>query len=1095
MNMRWRITLFGGLSAQQNERVITRFRTQKTGALLAYLAFYLDRSHLREVLFELLWPECVPDLGRQSLSMALSSLRHQLEPPGVPRGAVIIADYKSVRLNPEAVTTDVAEFEAALLSAGQAQSDIERVRHLADAVALYRGALLPDYFENWILREQQRLEGLFFQSLRHLIEYYENADDIPRALDYAHHGVAMDPLREEAHYELMRLYAVAGQPTAALRQYAELERILREEFHDTPTDATRELARRISNQLSVTSDQLAVSRRQLAVSRRQKAAGKKQQAEKNQPSIIDHQPLTINYQPLTISRLPLTLTRFFGREKEIAWLKEQLTSEETRLMTLTGAGGTGKTRLAIEVAKQLVEPLRGAVWFVPLADLSDAKLIEGALLEALHVPRSANAEPLEQVVEVLSRQPSLLVLDNLEHLIGKLGNWEIGKLRDAETQFPNSPISQFPQSVVRTLLERVPTLKLLVTSRQRLGLTGEREYFVPPLPTPQEYSDVPIFGYSGHAPITQPPEYVPYSVWAMTFASVQLFVDRAQAVRPDFQVTEANAQALAELCDRLEGIPLAIELAAARALVMSPAQMLAQLEHRFDFLVSRRRDVAERHRTLRAAIDWSYRLLTPELQQFFMRLSVFRGGWTLEAAEAVAGSESMSQRVNESMNPLTHEPIDPLTHASLDVLDVLEQLRECSLILCEETNGAMRFRMLETVREYCWERLTELGEEEVRQARRRHLEFFMRLAEQAAAQWASAEQGTWLERLDAEHDNVRAALEWGLENDPIKALRITLALVRFWVARGHISEGREWFSRTLVRAQDAPLSLRADALNRAGVLARWQNDYAQAIGQSEEALSLYRQMGNQHGVASALMNLGVYAHDQGDFERARTLHEEMLQIARELDAKAWVGIALDNLGDIAFDEGDYEQATALHEESLTIKQETGNLSGIATSLSTLGKIAEAGGDLERAQTLYEESLTIMRELGIKWGVAQSLQHLARVAYRRGHYPQARALNAESLTMRQELGNKDGIAKNLDWMAMLTVAQQQAERAVVLFAAADALRKSIGVALPRFYRDERDASLAAARAALGDKTFAAAWAKGRALTLEQAVAYALNNTAE
>ncbi len=1098
MDARWRITLFGGLSAQQNERVITRFRTQKTGALLAYLAFYRDRSHLREVLFELLWPGRVPDLARQSLSMSLSSLRHQLEPPGVPRSAVIIADYKSVRLNPEAVTTDVAEFESALLSAERAQSDIERVRHLADAVTLYRGTLLPDYFENWILREQQRLEGLFFQSLQELIEYYEDADDIPRALDYAHRGVSRDPLREEAHFELIRLYAAAGQPTAALRQYAELERILREEFQDTPTDVTRELARRIEGRVEGSGfrdkrlgigDEGRRRKRQEAAAndrkrqettgndrKRQETTGndrKRQETVGDLEAIVSSSPVVSRRSPSSPSGgLPLTLTRFFGREKEIAWLLEQLTSEETRLMTLTGAGGTGKTRLAIEVAKQLVESLQGAVWFVPLADISDAKLIVDALLEALHIPRSANVEPLEQVVEVLSRQPALVVLDNLEHLLQGDGVMEYrsdGVLKQGTTNTPTLQHSITPLLLIRTLLERVPTLKLLVTSRQRLGLDGEREYFVPPLPTPVTPSPLHPF--------------TPSSL--IQFPSVQLFVDRAQAVRPDFQVTEANAQALAELCDRLEGIPLAIELAAARALVMSPAQMLAQLEHRFDFLVSRRRDVAERHRTLRAAIDWSYQLLAPELQQFFVCLSVFRDGWTLEAADFVCCDEGLEMR-DESIP----HPSSLISHP--DPLDYLEQLRECSLILCEETAGAIRFRMLETIREYCWEKWEREAPAELCQVRGRHLEFFTRLAEQAQEKWASAERGAWFARLDADYDNVRAALAWGLESDPAKTLHLTQMLFRFWEERGHIAEGREWVSRALARAPDAPPSLRAGALNLLGVLTRWQGDYAQAVAYGEESLRLHRQAANQRGVAVALGNLALYAQDLGDFERARVFYDEVLQIARALDVKVWIALALNNLGDIAVMEGDYERADDLQKESLTLHREIGNTAGIAAALTSLGEIAEARGDLERARTLYEESLTIAREQGIKHREARVLNRLGRVAYRQGDPDSSGRLNAESLRMWHESGNKEGIAENLDWMAMVASAQHQAERAAVLFAAAAALRETIGVVPPRFDRDERDACLAAARLALGDTAFSAAWAKGRALTLEQAVAYALTD---
>ena len=651
--MRWRIELFGGLRALQGERVITRFQTQKTGALLAYLAYHLPRpllskegsrggySHPREVLFELLWPECNPKAGRNSLSVALSSLRHQLEPPGVPAGAVIIADRLSVRLNPTAVTTDVAEFETALQSAQQTGSQPEQTHHLLTAVELYHGSLLTGYYENWILLEQQRLSELFFQALRELIDSLEETGDLPSALQYAHHGVLADPLREEAHYELMRLYALAGQRTAALRQYAELERILREEFDDAPTAATRELARRISERgceqptSAVSSEQLAVGRRQLAVGavasnrRRQKRGVEKQQAEAVQPS-------TINHQLLTISHLPLQLTRFFGREAEIAWLQATLLADEYRLVTLTGSGGSGKTRLACEAAGRLSDAFNGAVWFVPLADISDPQLIVERMRDALQLPRSSDVEPLEQIVNALLERKSLVVMDNLEHLIRD--DAEMQGYRDAKMQntecIPVSlhPCIPHPSSLILTLLDRIPTLKLLVTSRQRLDVTGEREFFVPPLPTP-----------GGEA--------IPESL--VRCESVQLFIDRAQAVKPDFQVTTANAGALKELCVRLEGVPLAIELAAARAQVLSPAQMVAHLDDRFGFLVSRRRDVVERHRTLRAAMDWSYNLLSPELRQFFAQLSVFRGGWTLEAAEAVPTSrEGSGFRVpSDAMRP------------------------------------------------------------------------------------------------------------------------------------------------------------------------------------------------------------------------------------------------------------------------------------------------------------------------------------------------------------------------------------------------------------------------------------------------------------
>jgi DNA-binding SARP family transcriptional activator len=339
MNAQWRIELFGGLRVTSGERIITRFRTRKIGALLAYLAYHLDRSHPREVLFELLWPECLPSAGRNNLSNALSTLRHQLEPPGVPQGAVIVADRASVRLNPATVTTDVSEFEAALQATARADNDAERTQHLADAIELYRGELLSGFYENWILLEGQRLNELFFQALRHLIAHHEQTGDIHQAMSYAQRGVSVDPLREESHTELIRLYAAAGQTTAALRQYAELERILREEFDDAPSAATRELARLISNRSAVSREQLSVGSCQSAVSRRRKVERRgKEGAIALAPPPCHSLTSPLPTADRRLPTLPLQLTRFFGREKEIAWLRERLMSEGMRLVTLTGAG-------------------------------------------------------------------------------------------------------------------------------------------------------------------------------------------------------------------------------------------------------------------------------------------------------------------------------------------------------------------------------------------------------------------------------------------------------------------------------------------------------------------------------------------------------------------------------------------------------------------------------------------------------------------------------------------------------------------------------------------------------------------------------------
>ena len=672
------------------------------------------------------------------------------------------------------------------------------------------------------------------------------------------------------------------------------------------------------------------------------------------------------------ARLPLRFTRFFGRDAEISRLVESLRpnplmpTPHTRHITLTGAGGAGKTRLAIEVAERLVEPFQGAVWFVPLADITDERLIADTILNSLRVERSPYREPLEQVVEALSKQPSLLVLDNFEHLV------------------------EGGATLVQTLLARLPTLTVLVTSRHLLGLSGEVEFVVPPLVTP-----------NGGETAEQ----------LSLYDSVQLFVDRAQTAMPHFQITNSNAPAVAELCQRLEGMPLAIELAAARAMVLTPGQMLKQLEQRFGFLVSRKHDATERHRTLQAAIDWSYRLLTPELQRFFTRLSVFRGGWTAEAAEAVC-----------------EEPL---------ALDYLAQLRECSLALVEEEGGEeMRFRLLESLREYAGQKLRESGEEAV--TRSKHLAFHLALAEEAQPQLEGLEVTQWLNRLETEHDNLRAALDWNLsEVGSAECLGLCGALQQFWWIRGNLSEGRAWCARILGMAGGQKRSQeRAKVLNGAGVLARMQGDHASAQAYLEESLSIKREIGDRLGMAVSLNGLGIVAKSQGD----------------------------------------YASAQAHYEASLTIFREVGDRNGIAMSLNNLGMVFKSQGDYASASTYYEESLVIFKEMGHRNGMAGPLINLGDIARCQGNYASARNHYEDSLVIKREIGNRWGIAYSLEAFAALAANENKTKQAAALWGAAEALREEIGSPLPPGEREPYDREVAAARQAANAETFVAAWRK-------------------
>lgn len=1047
MDARCRIELFGGLRVRQGERVITRFRTQKTASLLAYLAYFLTRTHPREVLIELLWPENLPKAGRQSLSMALSSLRHQLEPPDIPSGTIIQADRLKLCLEPAAVTTDVSEFEALTQAGMQAAGEEERISLLAAAADLYQGELLHGHYENWICPEQEHCKDAYLSLLRQLIRSLAQTHQYERALDYTHRALHAEPLHEEFYRNLMRLYAVLKRPVAALEQYEELKRLL-SEIGAVPSVMTRELA----ESLPLSTLPRGIWPPDTKPSRHRDAG--KDAACKTVGVEAESFRSVGAVQPLT-PYLPLQLARFFGREEEIVRLQQSLGAREqpvptTRLVTLTGPGGAGKTRLAIETAGRLVEVFGGAVWFVSLANLRDPHRIPSAIADALRLPRSSRTEPLEQVVEFLnnldttasspgslltpSRLPSLLVLDNCEQFAVQIAPY------------------------VRTLLERVPMLTCLATSRRRLGLRGESELAVPPLHTPilepgkprdTERRRIGDRGSGREADST--PTYVcrltPEQL--LEVASVQLFVDRAQAVRPDFQLTDRNATDVAALCVSLEGIPLAIELAASRALLLSPSQMLARLTARFEMLTNRRAEKGSRHRSLWAAIEWSYHLLAPQLQRLFARLSVFRGGWTAQAVEAVCF-------------PLTQDWEQGAGSEGL-ALEFMTLLRECSLIVPEDRGVEVRFQILETLRQFAQEQLTEGEQAELS---RRHADYFLKWAEVAEPEITGPNQSEWLACLETEHDNFRTALEWSLSekeesgsatperregrkeertaSDSSFGLRLVGMLSPFWSVRGYFDEARRWLERALshVQATDRTPE-RATALSWAGSLADAQGDYVAAATFHEQSLAIRRELGDRRGVATALGNLGNIALDQGDFDAARTHFETILALQRELQDYGGIVRSLYNLGRVAYAQGDYVATRAYYEESLALSRDLGDQVMTGFCLKSLGMAADDQGDYSAAHAYYEEGLALFRELEHKLGISSSLIGLGDLALGRGDYAVAYSLYEESQAIQQELGDKYSLAITLNKLGGLMreqgdygAAQSYCERSL-------AIRREIG----------------------------------------------------
>ena len=867
MDESWRIQLLGGLTARRGDEEISRFATSRVGSLLARLALAAGRPHGREELADLLWPDADGDAARLNLRVALASLRKQLEPPGTPPGSVLVADRTSVRLNSHACQTDAGDFEAALKAAGRAPTASGKRQALDEAVALFRGELLPGFYDEWVLEERERLNAAFEEA--------------------CHRRSSLPP---------------APPPAAGEEKGADGE--------------------------------------------------------------------TIGF--------PLSFTRFFGREDDCARLAQWLADPETRLLTLSGPGGAGKTRLATEVARAARASFPGPACFVPLADLSDAGGLPGAIAHALGLPRSPSAEPLDQVVAALTAQPpALLVLDNLEHLVERAA------------------------PLVLALLTRLPALTCLATSRRRLGLPGEREYPVPPLPLPDPDGTPEQIGQS---------------------ASARLFVDRARAARPDFQLSRANAGDVAALCRRLEGLPLAIELVAARASALSPAAMNERLDHPFELLTSRRGDKGGRHRSLWAATAWSYDLLPPPLRRFFVGLSVFRGGCAPEDAASTCD-----------------EP---------QALEMLTQLRERSLAVAEDAGADLRFRLLESLREFAGEQLDPAGASDLA---RRHAARFLQLAEETYPLLFGPDQARWLDRLEADHENLRGALAWWLDDPEAvdESLRLSAALWRFWAVRGHYATGRERLGRALAR-QGGTLALRAKAANAAGNLARAQGDYGEAERLFGEALPIMRHTGHQPAVGTLLCNLGMVAMHREEYDRAISLYAESLALRREIGEEHGAAFSLQCLGMVASHQSRYGDARAFYEESLAIWSGMENAGGRMWALSGLADVALESGDNGEAARLYVETLRLSLRLGDQEALVFLLAAFARLALRAG----------------------------------LPV------RAATLIGASEGVRARTGLQPPPKSAADLAAIRAEVRVALPESEFTPAWAAGQALPSDQAAAYAL-----
>jgi predicted ATPase/class 3 adenylate cyclase len=714
----------------------------------------------------------------------------------------------------------------------------------------------------------------------------------------------------------------------------------------------------------------------------------------NLPS--DFPPLRSLDNPALKHNLPHQLTSFIGREKELSEVRAML--GKSRLVTLIGTGGSGKTRLALQVAADLLTDCPDGVWLVQLASLFDTSLVGKAIASVLGVVEGPDRPVSQALSDWLKSRTLLLLLDNAEHLI--------------------APCAELTEALLRSC----PHLRILVTSRERLSIIGEFTYRVPSLSAPDPTHQ-------------EAPEAL------ARYESVRLFVERASSVNPAFTLTNANTPALVQLCARLDGIPLALELAAARTRSLSVSEINQRLDDRFRLLTSGGRTAVPRQQTLRAAIDWSYDLLKPQERVLLRRLAIFAGGWTLAAAEQVCCGAGAPGEVIESW----------------EVLDLLASLVDKSLVVAKWPSAVTRYYMLETVREYAREKLLESGEQLC--AGGRHADFFLRYAEEGRPQLGGPEQAHYVEAFEAEHGNLRQALTYFTDsaNEPEVSqcgLRLGAALQDFWWLRGHLGEGRKWLSQLLEQPERREhTAARAGALHGAGMLAWMQGDCAQARFLLEESLKIRRELGDKDGIAYSLNILGRMAQERGDYSLARILIEEGHAAVSEIGNTFGIGMALNNLGLVAIDEGDYVEAARL----------------------------------------FEESLSVLRELGNIWSIATVQHGLGTVAYLQGDVDLARSLLEQSLTARHELGDRHGIAYCLEAFALIAASNSFRERAVCLLGAAAALRQIIGSPLPPIQRGHQERETAGLRRAIGEEVFARAWARGQAMSAEQAVQFALDES--
>ncbi len=959
------IFLFGPFRLYDQGQPYSVAALPKTVPLLTYLLLHRTQPLLRTTLAYTLWPDVKEAAARTNLRRHLYEVRRVL-PPAPPDQPWLLVDNRTVQWNSRAsYRLDVDTFLTLRTNPAT----------LADAVALYQADLLPDLDEEWIFFLREELRAHLLTDLTALVAYHEVRQEFAAALGYAQQLLFHDPMAEAMVRTLMRLRHAQGDRTGALQEYQRFAQRLRSELGVAPMLETNALYDRLSQETDVSPAPPSTV----------------------PPPTVPPSTFPPSTFPLSPHNLPAQLTSFIGREAELATLRALLSRQEepVRLLTLTGPGGGGKTRLALEVANRLLLDQAAlfpdGIFAVMLSVVLDPSLLPAMIAATLAIKEQPGVPLWESIKSALQPKQLLLLLDNFEQLL--------------EAAPP-----------LLDLLMAAPRLRLVVTSRALLHLYGEVEFVVPPLPLPM--LDEPC-----------PPERLAH------YAAVKLFVTRSRAVNPTFTLTRENASTIAEICVRLDGLPLPLELAAARSKLFAPQELLDRLANSLTFLADRNHRVEARHQTLRATLDWSYHLLAPAEQRLFARLAIFARRFTLPAAEAICAIDG-----------------------DLDVLECLTGLVNNSLVRRVADEEEMRFLLLVTVREYAWAQLTETETNAIAQ---QHTAYYLRFVEAAPRALYAGQQLTWLDRLRHEEDNIRAALTWALQPDAettrvTTGARIVHALSRFWQVDGRIGEAAEWLARALALRAKLAVVLQINLLNQAGFFAQLRGAHEEALQHHESALALARTGKDDLLLAQSLHALGTAYGRQANHLRSLALLNESLALQRTL--------------------GPRQDGTLL-----------------ARTMNNLAATYQNGGDPGRAVPLLEESLAYKERQGDQFGVAVALANLANIALLQEEIGRAATLFRQSLALRHTLNDQLGMTNALDQMAQIAVSQGDLARGLRLYAASDSAHRHRNTSWTAVARHEIDKNLLLLREQLGEQCFKDLWRTGTAMSLDDAVLFALGTS--